>query len=717
MSFYRVATLLISVALLAAVQLIAAPAAAVEHSPQPGSAQVTQKPSHTTTVHTLIQARLDDDGRIEFRLMLARREPLPPAQRYLPEPLTHGGWVSSSDLHLVPGLTVQILARRNRDRIEIALRRDGEIIFPENRYLPRRDALANHGWVQSGPILLELRLPHPLTRALAVTAGREHSCTITAAQTILCWGSNRMGQLDAPSGRFTSISAGRYHTCALAVRGEVSCWGDSDFRQTQAPKGPFTAIEAAGDHTCGLTEQERLKCWGQARNNPWKIRSRVGFDPPRLGLPQYLCAQTGNGQAGCWPVPGSGRLVDDRSYISVATGSAYICALSDVGELYCWGDNDYQQASPPSGRFSALSAGRHHTCALLASSAIACWGVGDWGQIDPPNGRFRALSAGDLHNCALSEAAAVYCWGDNTWGQSSPPYELRPDYYRSRTAAVRPVDLQVRISAGGHANETHACALTEAGELFCWAWSYGSSFGAIDAPPLRFVAVSADGDHTCALTAEGRARCWGRNRSGEATPPPERFSAIDNGAKQSCGLTSSGQAVCWGRNYFDGNRFNAPPGRFTAITAGGLHACALTVSGESRCWGFGQFGTLNAPSGRYISLSSQWEHTCALTREGAIECWGADWGGQTTSPHGRFTAVSSGKFHNCALTQAGEAHCWGIEDKPDVINAPSGPFVAIDAGRYITCAFTPQLKVVCWGPDWFDAIDIPRELQPPRASR
>ena len=179
MSFYRVATLLISVALLAAVQLIAAPAAAVEHSPQPGSAQVTQKPSHTTTVHTLIQARLDDDGRIEFRLMLARREPLPPAQRYLPEPLTHG---------------------------------------------------------------------------------REHSCTITAAQTILCWGSNRMGQLDAPSGRFTSISAGRYHTCALDVRGEVTCWGDSDFRQTQAPKGPFTAIEAAGDHTCGLTEQERLKC-------------------------------------------------------------------------------------------------------------------------------------------------------------------------------------------------------------------------------------------------------------------------------------------------------------------------------------------------------------------------------------------------------------------------------------------------------------------------
>ena len=149
---------------------------------------------------------------------------------------------------------------RNRDRIEIALRRDGEIIFPENRYLPRRDALANHGWVQSGPILLEVRLPHPLTRALAVTAGREHSCTITEAQAIICWGSNRMGQLDAPSGRFTSISAGRYHTCALDVRGEVTCWGDSDFRQTQAPKGPFTAIEAAGDHTCGLTEQERLKC-------------------------------------------------------------------------------------------------------------------------------------------------------------------------------------------------------------------------------------------------------------------------------------------------------------------------------------------------------------------------------------------------------------------------------------------------------------------------
>jgi alpha-tubulin suppressor-like RCC1 family protein len=76
----------------------------------------------------------------------------------------------------------------------------------------------------------------------SVTAGAFHNCGLTIAGEWYCWGYNRFGSLGTGSattgdpqgehtpqlvtvGSFESLSPGTVHTCGVTVAGEVYCWG------------------------------------------------------------------------------------------------------------------------------------------------------------------------------------------------------------------------------------------------------------------------------------------------------------------------------------------------------------------------------------------------------------------------------------------------------------------------------------------------------------
>jgi alpha-tubulin suppressor-like RCC1 family protein len=76
---------------------------------------------------------------------------------------------------------------------------------------------------------------------VTLSGGWEHTCGITASGAAYCWGTNVDGELGiGTSGNssytpiaaaqgltFTAISAGRSHTCGLTANGAVYCWGSN----------------------------------------------------------------------------------------------------------------------------------------------------------------------------------------------------------------------------------------------------------------------------------------------------------------------------------------------------------------------------------------------------------------------------------------------------------------------------------------------------------
>lgn len=194
----------------------------------------------------------------------------------------------------------------------------------------------------SNPVVLTPQKPHAVTWK-AVSAGDYHTCGITSARSIACWGYNGEGQLGATSAptevpqnvvvpgnpTFDAITSGERFTCARTA-GAVWCWGSNAFGQlgnqttvmSVTPirlPGTWKEISAGQWHACGIQIDGSLWCWGQNR----------------------------------WGQLGVGTLFEQHEPVQVGT------------------DTDW----------TSVSAGKHHTCARKASGAVSCWGGNTGGEL------------------------------------------------------------------------------------------------------------------------------------------------------------------------------------------------------------------------------------------------------------------------------------------------------------------------------------------------
>ena len=348
--------------------------------------------------------------------------------------------------------------------------------------------------------------------AATLAAGATHTCVVTASGGVRCWGNNATGQLGrVTTGTFSSVpldvpgltgvidlAAGERHTCALTTAGVVKCWGDNSvgqlgdstvgFRATPADVPGFTesvvALGGSAHTTCGIVpgvyyipflagpiSTRVLKCWGGTAGGtptvvylscnilpPGPTLKCIAFGPVRAvssgSTGDHICAslEWGGGLSSCWGPTnsdgqlGNGQISSDGAgpsprttgFATFATGARHTCAPGA-----CWGYNGYGQLGIPPGpaqpspvpvaglgSASAVALGSMFSCALRTSGEALCWGRNDAGQLGDGTTTDRStpaivlgvsgaleIAAGADHGCAHVGDFHYVCWGGNAYGQ------------------------------------------------------------------------------------------------------------------------------------------------------------------------------------------------------------------------------------------------------------------------------------------------------------
>jgi alpha-tubulin suppressor-like RCC1 family protein len=275
----------------------------------------------------------------------------------------------------------------------------------------------------------------------SVSLGNGHSCVVTNGAAKCVGGGSVLGdgitttntgslvQVVDAAFNIRDITCGYYHSCIITIAGVVSCFGrassgalangvdSGDFLSPVQISGSYSgvlSVSAGKSFTCIVTSAGAVMCSGY--NGVHQLGIVSFFD-------RYVMTSSN---------AGNGTLTSGIT--KVFCGSLHACALSTANTVYCWGasGNPAGQIGASSGSFATLSEtatmlslGTYHTCGLF-SGTVKCFGYNENGQLargtsdvninaEPLNSLFEGavtdIACGSSYTCVRVINGGVQCVG------------------------------------------------------------------------------------------------------------------------------------------------------------------------------------------------------------------------------------------------------------------------------------------------------------------
>lgn len=299
--------------------------------------------------------------------------------------------------------------------------------------------------------------PEPdLMEARQLVARTDHACVRISSGRVRCWGSNTVGQLgtceDSPHSavpqtfpgveQARDVAVGRYGTCVVDESG--SLWCSDQIRRLLGAQGPgkiegierATAVAVGDSHACALLGDAKILCFGR-----WDAAEALG------PAARVIDNETESGR-------GAGY-VELQQPTHIVAGSTHNCALESQGRVMCWGQNTQGQLGDPSvgaeveanrgvprrvaslPYIESIHAEQNTTCAVTDVGELYCWGEGFGAQamgIRVPQARAAAMGPGFV--CLATRAGGLWCGGESMTFAPDVQADLLPGYDETVGIAV-----------------------------------------------------------------------------------------------------------------------------------------------------------------------------------------------------------------------------------------------------------------------------------------
>lgn len=388
-----------------------------------------------------------------------------------------------------------------------------------------------------------------------VSAGFQHTCAITGAGALYCWGDNTYGQLgdgtftnnhspvlvSGMSSGVTKVAAGGYFTCAV-MNGDDYCWGANNRGQigntcanscasVNTPqlvagfaRGYMTDIAVGWDHACTIGTGS-VWCWGD--NSYGELGGNEGVSAytsayPALNYPSALATHLAAGVYATCAVylVGAPKVPNDGYY------------------LYCWGwlpNSTYitQIASSPTSIVDSEPS--HGILADVSDSVIDVQMRGYGGNgTTPYNDTCVTTSPKTGSNAGVTwhSSSLGFCWNNDSYkqlGDGTTTNKTAPVKWIGSVvnAPATPTAMTPQMAPGGGfvladnttAAATYAVGYNQYGQLGNSAVGFNAASIVTLGSYLHDISAgfglgSTPATHTCGLGGN-YVYCWGGNYNGE----------------------------------------------------------------------------------------------------------------------------------------------------------------------------------------------------------